>query len=457
MYKRTKDPVHFVGIGGIGMSGIAEILVRQGFPVSGSDLSASETTRNLESLGAKVHIGHGAENLAGAKVLVVSSAIQKNNPELLEAQRQQIPVVQRAEMLAEVMRLKFGVAVAGTHGKTTTTSMLASILAHAELDPTIIVGGKINALGSNAKLGQGQFIVAEADESDGSFLHLSPVVTVITNIDNDHLDYYGKMEKLRAAFVEFANKIPYYGRSILCIDDAELAKTLPLVMKPHWTYGFSEHADFRITDFKPTERGCSFAVQKQGDLVGTIHLQVPGRHNALNAVGALAAALELDVAPTQAIKGIEAFAGVRRRFEFKGELLPQGVRIIDDYGHHPTEIKATLAAAKSQCKGRLIVAFQPHRFTRTQICWGQFTDAFQQADKVYLSDIYAAGEPPIEEVTSEALAETIPNCRYSGDLDQTCELLQKDLCQGDLLLTLGAGSITQLSSMLLDAQNADGS
>ena len=448
MYKRVKEQVHFIGIGGIGMSGIAEVLARQGFPVSGSDVSENDTVRRLRDLGVKVHVGHKAENLVGSKVVVVSSAIGRDNPEVLEAQRLGIPLVPRAEMLAELMRLKFGVAVAGTHGKTSTTSMLATIVAHAGLDPTVIVGGKVDALGGNAKLGQGQFLIAEADESDGSFLRLSPVVTIITNIDNDHLDYYGQMEKLRMAFLEFANKVPYYGRSVLCADNAEVMKLLPLVAKPHWTYGFSEGANFRITDFKTKEMGCRFALARDGAKVCDVELNVPGEHNARNAVAALAAALELDISLETAVEGLARYTGVRRRFEIKGKM-PSGVTIVDDYGHHPTEIAATLSAARAVWPGRIIAAFQPHRFTRTQICWEQFAESLKCADKTYLLDIYAAGEPAIPGVTSQKLSEKIANCEYVGGLDSAQTTLLKTLRSGDLLITLGAGNITQLGPALL--------
>lgn len=450
MYKRVKEQVHFIGIGGIGMSGIAEVLARQGFPVSGSDMSESDTVKKLRELGVKVYVGHRAENLTGAKVVVVSSAIGRDNPEFLEAQRLGIPLVPRAEMLAELMRLKFGVAVAGTHGKTSTTSMLATIVAHAGLDPTVIVGGKVDALGGNAKLGQGQFLVAEADESDGSFLRLSPVVTIVTNIDNDHLDYYGQMEKLRMSFLEFTNKVPYYGRSILCADDAEVNKIRPLVAKPHWTYGFSEGVNFRITNFKPTATGSQFTLLRDGNRLADVVVNVPGEHNARNGVAAIAAALELDIDLKTAVEGLARYSGVRRRFEIKGKLADKDVTVVDDYGHHPTEIAATLNAARAFWpKGRIVVAFQPHRFSRTQICWAQFAEALKAADKTYLLDIYAAGEPAIPGINSEALSKTINQCEYVGTLESAQAEILKALRAGDLLITLGAGSVTQLGPAIL--------
>lgn len=430
------------------MSGIAEVLARQGFPVSGSDLHDSETTKKLHSIGVRVHIGHQKENLEGAKVVVVSSAINRDNPEIREAERLGLPIVARAEMLAELMRLRFGVAVAGTHGKTTTTSMLASILAHAGEDPTVVVGGKVDALGGNAKLGQGRFFVAEADESDGSFLHLSPVVTIVTNIDNDHLDFFGQMERLRMAFLEFINQVPYYGRSILCGDDPEIAKLLPLVTKPHWTYGFSSSSNFHITNFKSLGLDSTFDLLRDGKKLCSVSLGVPGRHNALNAVGALAAAIELDLDLEKALDGLKNFSGVRRRFEVKGQF--NGATIIDDYGHHPTEILATLQSARLyRPEARVLVAFQPHRYTRTQSCWEQFGDALGGADQVFLLDIYPAGERPIHGVHSEKLASQIPRCQYVGSLDKTQLMLRDQLKPGDLLITLGAGSITSLGPALM--------
>lgn len=452
MYKRVKEQVHFIGIGGIGMSGIAEVLVRQGFPVSGSDIASSDTVRRLADLGVRIHVGHKASNLGAAKVVVVSSAIGRDNPELLEAHRLGLPIVPRAEMLAELMRLRFGIAVAGTHGKTSTTSMLATIAFSAGLDPTVIVGGKVDALGGNAKLGKGQFLIAEADESDGSFLRLSPVVTIITNIDNDHLDFYGQMEGLRASFVEFANKVPYYGRSVACIDDPEVRKILPLVAKPVWTYGFSPEANFRIVDFAPAGMGSTFSITRDGARLCDVKLRVPGEHNARNAVGALAAAIEMDVGLEEATEGLSRYAGVRRRFEIKGRLENPDVMVIDDYGHHPTEIAATLAAARLYWPGRIVVAFQPHRYTRTQLCWDQFSDALKDTDELFLIDIYSAGEPPIAGVSSPELAKMIAKkraCTYAGTLDEAVDSIRSRLRDGDLLITLGAGSITQFGPKLL--------
>jgi len=457
MYRKIKEQVHFIGIGGIGMSGIAEVLARQGFPVSGSDAAESDTVKRLRELGVKIVVGHRAENLVGAKVVVVSSAIGRDNPEIVEAHRLGIPIVPRAEMLAELMRLRFGIAVAGTHGKTTTTSLLASVLAHAGIDPTIIVGGKVDALGGNAKLGQGQFLVAEADESDGSFLRLSPVLTIVTNIDNDHLDFYGQMEKLRLSFIEFVNKVPYYGRSILCIDDTEVAQLLPLVTKPHWTYGFSAQANFRITNYKAEGTGSTFTLVRDNAVLAEITLPIPGEHNARNAVAALAAALEIDVPLDVAVAGLAKFGGVRRRFELKGHIKSKNITVVDDYGHHPTEIAATLSAARGSWKtGRVVVAFQPHRYSRTQICWDQFGLSLNTADEVFLLDIYPAGEPPIPGVTSEKLISQIAHCTHiGGGIDQVCTAIASRLKPGDLLITLGAGNVTQLGPKVISAMGGE--
>lgn len=448
MYKKIKDPLHFIGIGGIGMSGIAEVLLHQGFPVTGSDLQESENTKKLQSLGAQVFIGHRRENLHHAKLIVVSSAIGKDNPELIEAQRLGLPIVQRAEMLAELMRLKFGIAVAGTHGKTTTTSMLASILYHAKKDPTIIVGGRVDFMGGNAKHGEGQFLIAEADESDGSFLHLSPVINIVTNIDNDHLDYYGQMEKLRLSFLEFVNKIPYYGRNVFCADDAEVRKLLPLVSKPYWTYGFEPQAQFHIQDYKAGPFGSSFKIFREKQFLCTLELNVPGKHNALNATAALAACLEIDLALEEVLEGLHRFSGVKRRFEVKGKT-KEGVLIVDDYGHHPTEIKATLEAARNYWPGRILIAFQPHRYTRTQLCWFDFESAFQNVDHVFFLDIYAAGESEIPGIHSEGLASLVKKSSYVGSLENAEAQIRTKMKDGDLLITLGAGNITQLSKKFL--------
>ncbi len=452
MFKRIKEPMHFVGIGGIGMSGIAEVLFHLGFPISGSDISESDTVKKLRDLGISIQIGHRAENIHSAKVIVISSAIQKDNPELVEAKRLSLPIVTRAEMLAELMRLKYGIAVAGAHGKTTTTSMIATILSYAETDPTIIVGGKVDTLGGNAKLGKGKFLVAEADESDGSFLKLSPVLNVITNIDNDHLDYYKNMEELRKAFIEFANKIPYYGQNILCGDDEELKKIIPMIHRPYSTYGFGAQNDYCLQNFMATDHGCIFSIYKNTAKLFNVELSVPGEHNALNATAAIITALECDIEVDAILKGILSFKGVQRRFQHKG--LVKGVTIIDDYGHHPTEIEATLKTAKELWKKtgkKVFVAFQPHRYSRTQICWNQFEKALSIADHVFLLDIYAAGENPIENITSKKMASDF-GFEYVGNVNDSTHSILSKINSGDLLLTMGAGNVHQLYQKLSETK-----
>lgn len=441
MLKRIKDPMHFVGIGGIGMSGIAEVLFQLGFPISGSDIYESDTVKKLRSLGIQIQIGHRAENIHSSKVIVISSAIQKDNPELVEAKRLHLPIVSRAEMLAEIMRLKYGIAVAGAHGKTTTTSMIATILSYSGADPTIIVGGKVDTLGGNAKLGQGSLLVAEADESDGSFLKLSPVLNVITNIDNDHLDYYHNMEALRNAFIQFADKIPYYGQNILCGDDEEIKQILPLIQRPHLTYGFGTQNDFQLMHFKSTDIGCSFAVYKQSTKLFDVELSVPGKHNALNATAAIIVALECDLDVDKILDGIKSFKGVQRRFQLKGDV--HGFTVIDDYGHHPTEIEATLKTAKdywSKYNKKVYVAFQPHRYSRTQLCWNQFKKALSFADHIFLLDIYPAGEKPLQGVDSKIMANEF-GFEYVGNIDECISIIKNKLQPGSLLLTMGAGNV----------------
>ena len=453
MYKKQKQQIHIIGIGGIGMSSIAEVLLRQGYPISGSDLNDTDTIRRLRELGATIFIGHRGENIEGAKAVVYSSAVNlRENPEVRCAQQLGIPTVARAEMLAELMRLKFGIAVAGTHGKTTTTSMIAQVLAIAGLDPTVIVGGKVDFLGSNAKFGHGEFLVAEADESDGSFLKLSSVLNVVTNIDNDHLEFYGQMESLRRAFLDFANKVPYYGCNILCADNREVRNLLPLITKPCITYGFgakpegSMYPHLRIVDYRQSVAGIEYTLEREGHIIGQFKLNVLGMHNALNATACYAIANEVDIGLADIQAGLAQFIAVRRRFENKGSF--KGAQWIDDYAHHPTEVMATLQAARALGKNRVIVVFQPHRYSRTQVCWNQFPTAFLGADRVYLCDIYEAGEKPIEGVNSELLAKCINNSVYSGSLEATAAVVAKDLNDGDLIISMGAGSITKFSDLV---------
>ncbi|MGH9568574.1 MAG: UDP-N-acetylmuramate--L-alanine ligase, partial [Candidatus Angelobacter sp.] len=403
--------IHFVGIGGIGMSGIAEVLLTLGYKVSGSDLKYSSVTERLSELGAIIFAGHQAENITGAEVVVTSSAISRDNPEVAAARAQHIPVIPRAEMLAELMRLKYGIAIAGMHGKTTTTSMVAAVLNAGGLDPTVVVGGRVDAMGSNARLGKSHYLVAEADESDRSFLKLWPVLAVVTNIDREHMDCYRDMADVEQAFIDFVDRVPFYGMVLLCNDDERLRALLPRLARRAVTYGVRGDSDFVVKMGEPAPE-CSgnkprsrFAVQYRGKALGEFCLQVPGNHNVLNATAAVAVGIGLDIAPERIREGLESFAGVDRRFELKGRVA--GVSVIDDYGHHPTEIRATLAAAR-QCRfGRIHVVFQPHRYTRTRDLLQDFGTAFADADSVFVLDIYPASEQPIAGITGERVAETI--------------------------------------------------
>ena len=446
------EKIHFVGIGGIGMSGIAEVLLNLGYKVSGSDLRASEITERLTGLGGEIFFGHAKENVTNVDVVVTSSAVHDDNPEVVEAHLHLIPVIPRAEMLAELMRMKYGIAVAGTHGKTTTTSMVATLLSKGGIDPTIVIGGRLNSIGTNARLGQGQFLVAEADESDGSFLLLSPTIAVVTNIDADHLDFYSGIEEIKDTFVEFINKVPFYGLAVLCLDNANVAEILPRVKKRFTSYGLSAQADFRATEVRLSGFTTTFVAHHKGVRLGEITFSMPGAHNVLNALAAIAVAMELNL-PFETIRdGFAAFGGVGRRFQMKGEV--NGIMVVDDYGHHPTEVRATLAAAKSGWDRRLVVVFQPHRYTRTKELFEEFVTAFHDADVLILTDIYPAGETPIEGVTSEALGGRI---RRHGQKDVTWiserealyEHLERVLQPGDILLTLGAGSVWQVGEIML--------
>lgn len=447
------EKIHFVGIGGIGMSGIAEVLLNLGYKVSGSDLRDSEITERLAGLGAEIGIGHKLENLKNVDVVVTSSAVHADNPEVVEARRLHVPVIPRAEMLAELMRMKYGIAIAGTHGKTTTTSMAASILGHAGIDPTIVIGGKLNAIGTNAQLGQGKFLVAEADESDGSFLLLSPTIAVVTNIDADHLDHYSGIDEIKETFVKFINKVPFYGMAVLCLDDPNIRSILPQVKKRYMTYGLSSQADIRATHVKHDGFRTSFVAHFKGYRLGDISFNMPGAHNVLNAMACIAVALELDVPFIAIQEGFAGFGGVGRRFTVKGE--PKGVMVVDDYGHHPAEIRATLAAARQGWpERRIIAAFQPHRYSRTHELFSEFVTAFYDADILVLTDVYAAGEQPIEGATAKRLAE---ETRRHGQKDVTYiaerELIPEHLAgmvkEGDIVITLGAGNIWQQGESLL--------
>jgi UDP-N-acetylmuramate--alanine ligase len=439
--------IHFVGIGGIGMSGIAEVLLTLGYSVSGSDAKISPITERLAGLGARVFEGHEAENVAGAHVVVVSSAIRADNPEVVEAHHQKIPVIPRAEMLAELMRLKYGIAVAGAHGKTTTTSMVASVLAAAGLDPTFVVGGRINQAGTTARLGKSEYMVVEADESDGSFLLLAPVVAVVTTIDREHLDYYASLDEIQDTFVHFVNRVPFYGAAILCLDEPNVQTILPRVTRPVITYGVSSQADLVISDIELLGLDSRFRLTFRGDDLGLFHLpSPPGIHNVLNAAAAAAVGLYLDVPADLIREGLESFTGVGRRFDVKAVV--NGITLIDDYGHHPNEIRATLEAARVCKFNRLLVLFQPHRYSRTKHLWEEFCLAFNHADVLVILDVYAAGEAPIPGVTSAVLAGAIRDAGhkhvvYSPSMREGIEYLLKEARPGDAILSIGAGNVNR--------------
>ncbi|WP_291445796.1 UDP-N-acetylmuramate--L-alanine ligase [Desulfovibrio sp.] len=448
--------IHMVGIGGAGMSGIAEVLLNQGYEVSGSDMSDSAVVRHLRDLGAHVAVGHAAENVGDVQVLVKSTAISDENPELVEARRRNIAIIPRAEMLAELMRLRQGIAIAGTHGKTTTTSLTASIFDTAELDPTVIIGGRLNAYGTNAHLGHGEYLIAEADESDGSFLCLLPIINVVTNVDEDHLDHYKTRQGIDDAFVQFMNNVPFYGLNIVCGDDPGVRALLARVKRPVLTYGFAEDNVLRAVPLECGVRN-NFEVWRNGVKLGQVSLPQPGRHNMLNALAAIGAAMEVDISFEKCAEGLNGFGGVGRRFEFKGE--KGGVTVVDDYGHHPAEIAATLATARQVFPGRRIVAaFQPHRFSRTQAHFGEFCKVFDSVDQLLLTEIYAASEKPIPGVSGQSLAQGIRQVsttpvEYYQTLNDLAAALPNVLREGDVLLTLGAGSITRLGPAWLEGQD----
>lgn len=439
--------IHLVGIGGIGMSGIAEVLLTLSYSVSGSDARLSAVTERLRNLGAEIYEGHRAENVQDAHVVVVSSAVRSDNPEVAEAQRRKIPVIPRAEMLAELMRLKYGIAVAGAHGKTTTTSMTASVLAAAGLDPTYVVGGRLNHIGTSARLGRGTYMVVEADESDRTFLLLAPVVAVVTTIDREHLDTYQSIEEIHQAFTQFVNRVPFYGAAVLCLDEPNVQAIIPHVKRPVITYGTSSQADLLIDEIELNGLESNFRLTYRGDDLGKFHLNgPPGIHNVRNAAGAAAVALYLNVPGDLIRAGLEQFSGVGRRFDVKGAI--NGITLIDDYGHHPTEIRATLEAARGCRYNRLLVLFQPHRYTRTQRLWDDFCRAFNQADLLVLTDVYGAHEPPIPGVTGESLAEAIraaghKNVVFRSSMQEGIEQLLREARPGDALLTIGAGNVSR--------------
>jgi UDP-N-acetylmuramate--alanine ligase len=451
LFRSRQPKIHFVGVGGIGMSGIAEVLLNLGYTVSGSDLKESDITRRLATLGGRIQRGHAAANVAEADVVVISSAVRRDNPEVVEARARKIPVIPRAEMLAELMRLKYGIAVAGSHGKTTTTSMAAHLLAHAGLDPTAVVGGKVNAFGSNAKLGKGEYMVVEADESDGSFLHIPPTIAIVTNIDPEHLDHWKTAEALRRGFLEFVNRVPFYGTAVLCLDHRTVRSLLPEVESRHVTYGESHEADYRASMIELSGHAVRFDAFRRDEPLGRFEVRMVGRHNALNALSVIALGDELGIPPDVTRAGLASFDGVQRRFTVRGEAA--GVTVVDDYGHHPAEVKATLVGAREAFHRRIVCLFQPHRYTRTRDLLPEFATAFRDADVLLLTDIYAAGEEPIPGATSEALADAI---RRSGHRDVTlvprAELARAArgrVRKGDIVLTLGAGDVTQAGPELL--------
>ncbi|MBI2880284.1 MAG: UDP-N-acetylmuramate--L-alanine ligase [Candidatus Tectomicrobia bacterium] len=441
--------VHFVGVGGVGMSGLAELLMNLGYKVSGSDAAESETTRRLASLGVKVFRGHSADQARDVDVLVYSSAVAESNPEVAAARERQIPVIRRAEMLAELMRMKYGVAVAGAHGKTTTTSLVAAVLAEGGLDPTTIVGGRVNQLGTNAHLGTGDYLVAEADESDGSFLRLVPTVTVVTNIDAEHLDHYGSFEAVREAFREFIHKVPFYGFSVLCADDGPLRDLIPQVARKVVTYGLEEGADYTAREVEPHAEGMSFVAHHGSRRLGRVRIRLRGRHNVSNAMAAVAVGTEFGIGFESVRRALESFRGIHRRFEHVGEA--NGIAVVDDYGHHPREIQAVLAAARGAWpKRRILVVFQPHRYTRTQSLLTEFFGAFDEADRVGVLPIYAAGETPIEGVDARRIFEGVRTrgtvaADFLEGLEEAQSFLLDAARPGDLVITLGAGDVWKVA------------
>ncbi len=452
MMRNNITRIHMIGIGGAGMSGIAEVLLNLGYSVSGSDVADGAVVRRLRSLGAEIHIGHAAENVGAVNVVVKSSAVRDDNPEIVVAREQGIPVIPRAEMLAELMRLRTGIAIAGTHGKTSTTSLTAAIFDAAQLDPTVIIGGRINAYGANARLGQGKYLIAEADESDGSFLCLLPIINVVTNVDQDHLDHYGTQDAIDDAFVSFMNQIPFYGLNVVCGDDPGVQRLLSRVKRPVVTYGFGpeNHIRAEILECGVINR---FRVSIRGKDLGEVRLAQPGRHQILNSLAAIGVALDAGISPQCCIDGLARFGGVGRRFEYKGE--KNGILVVDDYGHHPVEIAATLATARTAYPDRrIVVAFQPHRFSRTKALFGEFCQVLGTVDKLLLTEIYPASEKPIPGVTGQNLAQGIrqvskADVTYFQDFDSMLEALPGILKPGDLFLTVGAGNVTTVGPRFL--------
>ena len=450
--RRKVKTVHFVGIGGIGMSGIAEVLLNLGYGITGSDLGQTDITQRLATLGAVIFKGHDEIHLGDADVVVTSTAVKSDNPEVLAAHRRNIPVIPRAEMLAELLKMKFSIAVSGSHGKTTTTSMISTVLGQGGLDPTMVIGGKLASIGSNAKMGGGEIIVAEADESDGSFLKLGPCIAVITNIDREHLDHYRDIDEIKAAFLQFANIVPFYGSTVLCLDNFHIREILPQIKRKTITYGLEPPADYRAADINIRGTWTSFNVLYREELLGAAVLNVPGLFNVYNALATIAVAREIDMDFPAITAGLKTFTGVQRRLEVKG--IGGGVTVVDDYGHHPTEIRETLAAARTVWPGRLLVVFQPHRYTRTRALFEEFTGAFSDADLLVITDIYAASEAPIPGVNSENLAAAIRKQKqqevmYIADFDAISDRLLALARPGDVIITQGAGSVWKIGEEYL--------
>jgi UDP-N-acetylmuramate--alanine ligase len=457
IYRKLKH-IHMIGIGGTGMNGIAEVLLNLGYKVTGSDIQANDATRRLTRLKAQISIGHKTGNVKGADVAVISSAIREDNVEVQAARHQKIPVIPRAEMLAELMRMKYGIAIAGSHGKTTTTSMIATILDRAGFDPTIVVGGRLNTIGANAKLGEGDFFVAEADESDRSFLYLSPFIAVLTNIDAEHLDQYQNIEEIKRTFVNFANKVPFYCPIILCLDDPNLQSVIPQLERRIITYGFSAQSDIFARDFRFEQFSSTSTLHHQGRKLGILKLNVPGMHSILNAMASVAVGLDLDIAPSLILDALQSYSGTGRRFELKKEV--GGIMVIEDYAHHPTEIKATLDAAKRGWPRRVLAVFQPHRYTRISHLMNEFATSFNQADVLLITEIYAAGEEPIPQATGRALYESIKqfghkNVHFEPDMKDLPSRLRKLARPGDIIIVLGAGNIYKIIPDLIKKLEAE--
>lgn len=459
MYRGRIKQIHFIGIGGSGMNGIAEVLVNMGYMVTGSDLAETDTTRRLRSLGATIFIGHREENIAGSHCVVYSSAVKKDNPEVTEAVSRQIPIIPRAEMLAELMRLKYGIAIAGTHGKTTTTSMISMILNNAKMDPTIVTGGKLNSIGANAKLGGGDFLVAEADESDRSFLKLSPTIAIVTNIDREHMDTYKDMEDVKSAYLNFMNKVPFYGCAVICLDHPVIQSLVPGITRRFISYGLTAQADVHARNIRHEGMKTTFEVWHNRERLGEVALGLPGEHNVYNALAAATVARELEIDFAHIKAGLEGFTGVERRFHVRGEA--GGITVVDDYGHHPEEIKAVLRAAKKGWTNRVVVVFQPHRYSRTKDLYQEFLSAFNDAEKLILADIYPAGEERIEGVSGEALYKGIKayghkDVAYVPETANIPEYLKGVTLPGDIIITLGAGDIWKAGVKFLELVREQG-